>query len=112
MAAYDVYSIGIVLVELILGCLNGVQSTRNDSLFLDVFENYVQGERSHHRIVDGWDKLKRDADPIIVWNPGALEIACKAAIRCMDPFPEERLSTENLLDTLSDAIVLNTNAGI
>ncbi|KAI2491609.1 serine/threonine kinase [Fragilaria crotonensis] len=112
IAEYDVYSIGVVLVELILGCLNGVRSTRNDSLFLDVFEKYVQGERSYHRIVDGWKKLKRDADPTIVWNADALEIACKTAIQCMDPFPEERLSTKDLLDTLSDAILLHNNTGI
>ncbi|KAI2502796.1 hypothetical protein MHU86_11620 [Fragilaria crotonensis] len=30
----------------------------------------------------------------------------------MDPFPEERLSTKDLLDTLSDAILLNNNAVI
>lgn len=43
IAANDVYSIGVVLVELILGFRNGVQSTRNDTRFLDVFEVYVKG---------------------------------------------------------------------
>ncbi|KAI2494513.1 serine/threonine kinase [Fragilaria crotonensis] len=112
IAACDVYSIGVVLVELILGCLNGVRSTRNDSQFLDVFEKYVQHERTYHRIVDGWKNLIRDADPTVMWNQDALEIACRAAIQCMDPFPELRLSTKDLLDTLSDAVLLNNNAGI
>ena len=108
IAAYDVYSIGVVLVELILGCLNGVRSTRNDPQVLDVFGKYVQEERTYHRIVDGWKKLMGDADPTIMWNPGALEIACKAAIQCMDPFPENRLGTKDLLDKLRDALRLNS----
>ncbi|KAI2494858.1 serine/threonine kinase [Fragilaria crotonensis] len=88
IAAYDVYSIGVVLVELILGCLNATPSTRLRTPSLDVFEMYVQEGRTYCRIVDGWEKLKRDADPTITWNPDALEIACRAAIQCMDPFPE------------------------
>ena len=112
VAAFDVYSIGVVLVELILGCLNGGQSTRNDFRFHDVFAMYVQDERTYQRIVDGSEKLKGDADPTIIWNSDALELACKAAIQCMAPFPEERLSTKELLDTLRDAISLNTNTDI
>ncbi|KAI2502797.1 serine/threonine kinase [Fragilaria crotonensis] len=71
IAAYDVYSIGVVLVELILGRL----TYSNDSQFFDVFEKYVQEERRYHRIVDGWKKLMGDADPTVMWNPDALEIA-------------------------------------
>ncbi|KAI2489093.1 serine/threonine kinase [Fragilaria crotonensis] len=111
IAAFDVYSIGVVLVELILGCLNGGQSMRNDSHFHDVFDLYVKDERDR-LIVDGWEKLKSDADPTIIWNPDALDLACKAAIQCMAPFPEERLSTKELLDTLRDAILLNTKVGL
>ncbi|KAI2489119.1 serine/threonine kinase [Fragilaria crotonensis] len=111
IAAYDVYSIGVVLVELILGCLNARQSTRFGTQFLDVFAMYVQDERTYERIVDGWKKLKRDADPVIGWSPEALEVVCKAAIQCMAPFPEERLSTKELLDELRSAILLNSNAG-
>jgi serine/threonine protein kinase len=112
IAAYDVYSIGVVLVELILGCLNGVQAMQNDTLFLlDLFEMYVQDEY-HERIVDGWEKLVCDADPTIIWNRASLQLVCTAAIQCMAPRPEERLSTKELLDTLRDAILLNSEAGI
>ncbi|KAI2491750.1 serine/threonine kinase [Fragilaria crotonensis] len=112
IAAYDVYSIGVVLVELILGCLNGGHSTRSGTQFLDVFEMYVKDERDRP-IVDGWEKLMRDADPTIIWNPASLELVCKAAVRCMAPFSDERLSTKDLLDELRDAIIsLNTYAGI
>ncbi|KAI2491752.1 serine/threonine kinase [Fragilaria crotonensis] len=111
IAAFDVYSIGIVLVELILGCLNARPSTRYGTQPLDLFAMYVQDDRTFQRIVDGWAMLKRDADPIIDWNPDALELVCKAAIQCMAPFPEERLSTKDLLDMLRDAILLNTHTG-
>jgi serine/threonine protein kinase len=111
IAAYDVYSIGVVLVELILGCSNGGQSTRNGTQFLDVFEKYVKDERDR-LIVDGWEHLKRDADPSIIWNQDALELVCKAAIHCMAPHSDERLTTKDLLNKLRDAIGLNSNAGI
>ena len=111
IAAYDVYSIGVVLVELILGCSNGGQSTRNGTKFLDVFEKYIEDECGR-LIVDGWEQLKRDADPSIIWNQDALELVCKAAIHCMAPHSDERLTTKDLLNKLRDAIGLNSNAGI
>ena len=112
IAAFDVYSIGVVLVELILGCLNAKKSMRHSTEYLDVYDMYVQKWRTCHRIDSGLEMLKRDADPTIIWNPDALEIVCAAAIQCMDPLPEERLSTKELLDMLRDAILLNSNAGI
>ncbi|KAI2492666.1 serine/threonine kinase [Fragilaria crotonensis] len=110
-AAYDVYSIGVVMVELILGRLNRGQSMPSNTEFHDVFQTYVQDE-DHLRIDDGWGKLKRDADPTIIWNAASLELVCKAAIKCMHPSSKKRLSTKELLDELRDAIRLNTNAGV
>jgi serine/threonine protein kinase len=110
IAAYDVYSIGVVLVELILGRLIAMPSARKGTQFLDVFAMYVHDSRQW--VVDGWKKLKRDADPSFNCNPDALEVVCKAAIQCMSPFPEDRLSTKDLLDKLRDAISLNNNEGV
>ncbi|KAI2494577.1 hypothetical protein MHU86_19947 [Fragilaria crotonensis] len=104
IAAYDVFSIGVVLVELILGCLNDPQRH-------DVFGMYVQDVRGR-LVVDGLEKLKLNADRTIIWNPASLDLVCKAAIQCMAPVSEDRLSTKDLLDKLRDAIDLNTNAGI
>jgi hypothetical protein len=77
IAAYDVYSIGVVIVALILESLNGGQAIRNSQCH-DVFEINVNDERDQ-QIVDRWEKLKRDAYPTITWNPASLELACKAA---------------------------------
>ena len=96
IAAFYMYSIGIVMVELILGCLIGGQSTRNGKQFKDVFAMFVKDAR--HRVIgDGWGRLKNEADPVIFWKPESLDLVCKTAIRCMAPFPEDRLSTHNLL---------------
>ncbi|KAI2509061.1 serine/threonine kinase [Fragilaria crotonensis] len=108
--AYDVYSIGVVLVELVLGCLNAMPSTRLRTPSLDVFEMYVQNSGTGQRVVNGRERLMGDADPTIAWNPGALEIVCRAAIQCMDPLPEESLTTKDLLDMLSDAGIQDPQA--
>ncbi|KAI2493975.1 serine/threonine kinase [Fragilaria crotonensis] len=106
IAAYDVYSIGVVMVELVLGSLTGGQSTQNDSQFLDVYEKYVMNDH-HQRIDDGCGKLKLDADRTIIWNPVSLELVCKAAIQCMDPVSGKRLRTKDLLGELNRAIQIN-----
>ena len=103
IAAFDVFSIGVVFVELILGCLIGGQSTRNGMKFENAFRRYVKDE-DDELIVDGWKLLQSDVDPVIDWKPESLEHVCKTAIRCMAPFPEDRLSTNELVDELRMAI--------
>ncbi|KAI2491755.1 hypothetical protein MHU86_22805 [Fragilaria crotonensis] len=87
-------------------------STRLRTRSLDVFEMYVHSSRTRQWVVDGWKKLKRDADPSIDWNPDALDVVSKAAIQCIYPFSEKRLSTEGLLVKINTAINLNANADI
>ncbi|KAI2494864.1 serine/threonine kinase [Fragilaria crotonensis] len=113
IAAYDVFSLGVVLVELILGCLNGRQSTRtrNGMQFVNAFRQYVKDERDL-LIVDGCEKLKRDADPTIIWRARSLELVCKAAIQCMAPFSDQRLSTDDLLNELREAIGLKRDTSV
>ncbi len=105
--AYDVYSIGVVLVELVLGCLTG--GKRNGQQFKDVYLMYVK-DVEDKRVIDGWKTLESDADPSIIWNPGALQLVCKTAIQCITPSSRERLSTDDLLHRLSKAV--NLQAGI
>ncbi|KAI2494865.1 serine/threonine kinase [Fragilaria crotonensis] len=108
IAAFDVYSIGIVMVELILGCLINGQSTRNGTQFDDVFEKYVKDE-DDELIVDGWKILEQDADPSIIWDPRSFRLVCKTAIRCITPSSKTRLSTSKLLDELRTAITETPN---
>lgn len=109
MAACDVYSIGVVMVELVLGCLNGGQSARNGTQFSNVFERYVK-DKFDEPVEDGWKQLIHEADPSILWNSDSLEVVSKTAMACMASSPYNRLSTHDLLPRLSTAITLNTKA--
>ena len=91
------------MVELILGCAIGRQSTRNGTQFKNVFRRCVKDE-DDERIVDGWKVLKRDADHAILWNRESVQLVCKAAIRCMSPSSKTTLSTTGLLDELRTAV--------
>ncbi|KAI2492673.1 serine/threonine kinase [Fragilaria crotonensis] len=111
IAAYDVFSVGVVLVELIVGCVTGGLPTTNGVQLENAYRRYVKDGRDRP-IRKGWKKLMDDADPTIIWNPASLQLLCKAAIACMAPLPDKRLSTKELLDKLRDAINLNADEGI
>ncbi|KAI2491606.1 serine/threonine kinase [Fragilaria crotonensis] len=111
VAAYDVFSVGVVMVELISGCSTNGQPNSTGVQLNNAFRRYVNDE-SDRPIRKGWKKLMDDADPTIIWNPASLQLFCKAAIDCMTPLPDKRLSTKELLDKLRDAINLNPDEGI
>jgi serine/threonine protein kinase len=92
--AYDVYSFGVVIAELILGSLNNGNPT-------NVLQTYVQNGETP--IVDGWTRLKKDADGQANWDPDALEVVCLTAMRCITPSSLLRLSMKDLLDLLHHA---------
>ncbi|KAI2503126.1 serine/threonine kinase [Fragilaria crotonensis] len=100
MAAYDVYSLGVVMAELILGRLNCGQT--------DVFQTYVRAGNTPP-IVPGWKRLESHADQV-AWNPYALQLVCQTTIRCISPHSQGRLSTEELVPLLIKAV--NLQAGI
>ena len=64
-SVYNVYSIGAVMVKLILGRLIGGQSARNGMQFENAFRRYVNDE-DDESIIDGWKVLERDTDPAIL----------------------------------------------
>ena len=90
IAPYDVFSIGAVMAELILGRLTFGR--------VNVFQKYVMNAQTE--IVDGWKLLRDDADGSIIWNPKVLQIVCNTAIKCMAPSPSDRFRTNDLLDVL------------
>ncbi len=98
--AYDVYSFGVIMAELILGRLNDCKTT-------NVLQTYFGNEKTP--IVNVWERLKNHADGQADWDPDALEVVCKTAIGCITPSSEGRLSTIDLLDRLNHAI--NIHAG-
>ncbi|KAI2489360.1 hypothetical protein MHU86_25233 [Fragilaria crotonensis] len=58
-------------------------------------------------VVDGWKRLKDDADTNVIWNPGALEVVCKTVSGCITPSSEGRSSTDEVLPQLHHAATLN-----
>ena len=106
-AAYDVYSVGVVMMELILGHLIGESSFNDDSEFFDVFSVCVKDEEGS-QIMNGCEWLKEHVDRSIVWTPEALDVVCKAAIGCLTPTPVGRMKATELLDMLDEAACLNS----
>jgi serine/threonine protein kinase len=110
-ASYDVYSIGIVMVELILGQLIGdcdcdcdSSSSKLGSEFLDVLRDVVDREGNQAMNACAW--LKEHADRSIVWNEESLDIVCKAAIGCLTPIaPGRKAVTEKLMVKVRHACV-------
>jgi len=107
--ACDVYSMGVVMVELISGCLISDWSSRNGCN--NFRQKYVEDEDCR-LILDGWKLLKSDADPCISWKPDVLDCVCKAAISCLKTSTKNRSSTQNLLQMLTEAFHLNAGTGI
>ena len=109
--ACDVYSMGVVMVELILGCLIAGRSSQSGKTCRDFHQKYVENDNGR-LIPNGWKLLKDDVDPCISWHPDALDCVCRAAISCLHPSAKQRISTQNLLRMLYEAVHLNAGAGV
>ena len=105
-AAYDVYSVGVVMVELILGSLIGGPSSTDGTKTFCVFRDCVQDEEGN-QIVNGFEILKQHADRSILWRLDSLDIVCKAAIGCLTPISIGRMNTTDLLAAMCKAIRAN-----
>ena len=93
--AYDVFSIGIVMAELILGRLNQ-----------NVYQTYVKKDE-HTMVTDGLEQLQKDADKKVDWqNQDALQLVCRTAIGCITPDSNTRLGTEVIMANLEMACQL------
>ena len=97
--ACDIFSIGVVLAELIVGSLqNGQLSAYSLS---DFFSRYIKDE-DDEPIENGWEILMQDADLLAQWNDAILERLCKLAVQCMTASPKRRISTLSLIHCLSE----------
>ena len=103
----DVYSVGVVMAELISGSLVVVPSSSGDDAGdFDLLRDCVE-DKEGNPVANGWERLKEHADPSILWTPMSLDVVCKAAISCMKQTTEGRMTTTDLLPKLSEAIHLN-----
>ncbi len=98
----DVYSIGVVLAELITGCLQCSQS-RDGKNFGDFFRRYILDENDD-KVVDGWKLLKKDSDFTVDWDKKSLELACQVAMKCMASNPTSRITIQDLVHELSQIL--------
>jgi serine/threonine protein kinase len=126
-AAYDVYSVGVVMMELILGCSINSRRSRGQTEDFDESRRCVeerQGnrfpntleelkkrrcveERQGNRFPNTLEELKKQADACIQWNPKSLDLICKAALLCVTPTNLGSMTINDLVSQLSDAIHLN-----
>lgn len=108
-SAYDVYSIGVVMVELIVGCLIVSERSMHGTKNSEVFRHCVK-ESDGNPVPSRFDELKKSADTI-QWSHKSLDLVCDAAICCTKPVAYERISTKHLLLQLQEAILHSGDVG-
>lgn len=105
-AACDVFSLGVVFAELIVGCLQGGRSCRGTQNFGDYFSRYIRDD-DDDIIENGWQILMQEADVAAEWNDDILELLSKVTVKCMAASPKRRYSTSDLVEELSKISSMN-----
>jgi serine/threonine protein kinase len=101
--ACDVYSIGIVLFEVITGCLQLSQSTGQGQIFGDFRDRYLEDE-DEDIIEDGDKRLTADADPLAGWEDETLLSFAELAIQCCKTKKKDRPTTDELIERLTQLV--------
>lgn len=98
-SACDVYSMGIVFVELIVGCLQGGQTSRSGQNFGNFYRRYIN-DKYHEKVENGLDILMSDADPVAEWNEFILKPLCELVLQCLAASPLRRPTTNVAVQSL------------
>lgn len=98
--ACDVYSLGIVIMEFITGCLQGNQSSRKSNCLGDFRTRYLENE-DEEEILHGDLQLLEDADACAGWESDTLQSLTKLALSCCEEKTKDRPTTADAIDQLS-----------
>lgn len=104
-AAFDIYSFGIIVMEMITGALQkGCSKKLNGRSFGEFRTRYVE-DHYRNKIRYGKKKLVQDADPAAGWrDDDILNSLAQLAIQCCQFDKDARPKAPKLIDKLSDLI--------
>lgn len=96
ISACDIYSFGVVMIELITGSLNR-QSKENPGDFYNHFISSISG----NAVQNGLSKLLERCDELVVWNENDLSILCNLALQCLSLDVKKRPTAKTLVYEIS-----------
>ena len=100
----DVFSLGVVVMELITGCLQGGRSSRNGESFGYFHSRYVEDEEEQEEIENGRVILQEDADPVAAWELSVVGTLSKLAIDCCNPKRKKRPTADDVAQKVASLI--------
>jgi hypothetical protein len=99
-SACDIYSFGMVMIELIIGTLN-----RQNKQFPGDFYNHFIASISGVSVENGSLKLLERCDELVVWNEQDLPKLCKLALQCLSLDITKRPTAKTLLVEISMMLI-------
>jgi len=99
-ASCDVFSFGIVMIELVRGCL---QNGKNGDFYECYIEEFDTLELAIPKLMEEVDSLAAE------WIDGILAAVCKLAINCIQTKSTERPETSKLVKEMCQLVSLITS---